>query len=520
MQWLNKLMAQSKRHQVLAAIAIMFLCLLIAYIDYYVPQEVPVDILYAIPIGWATFVYARGGAIATSTLALSLFVLSNYLVPGTLAITRKELWFAVFFTAILFYGLSWVCYLLKLNQERLHRARLALEEQVAELNVLYRSSQNLVEQGLNNTAILVERLVTDISEATGSEHLHLELQKLSEFEHFLQQFHPTQSFFSVSLIQEQPITANLCLPLMVNKEKFGNLYLLSQDKNKILSQAQYAADSSSDRVTRELKHQEINSPLLQALVRHLALALQNYVLHEQSLQLAVVGERNRLAREMHDVLAQGFTGIIFQAQAATVACQDAQAVRQRLAQIEQLARYNLQEARRSVANLRPLSLDSHNLVEALQQQADNLSREKVFAEASFEISGESHTLSAEVENALYRISQEAINNAVRHSQADTIKISLDFDEDEVCLTISDNGCGFNPNSLTMQTENGRRKFGLTTMRERAKLVGGLLSVESEKEEENERLGKQNNEITKVKPTPVKGSRIRVIVPYDKMKVLS
>lgn len=515
------------KHKVWSTIAIGAVSILVAYIDYLVPQEVPIDILYLVPIWFATYVFGLRGALAFSTVSLLLFIFSNYWLLRQFFVNRQEFWFAILLTGILLYGLSWGSYIFKLNQARLHKARLALEKQVTELNTLYQSSQNLVEQGLSDTVRLIEQLVVNIGEATAVQQVQLKLGCLPEFEELIHYFDSATSVSPVSSVSQNANIALVSFPLTVNGEEYGKLYLKGYGNGNASADYQhlFAADSSSIPFSKGLLPVAgEQSPLVQALIRHLALALQNYFLHQQSLQLAIIGERNRLAREMHDVLAQGFTGIIFQAQVAAMDCHDSQAVRQRLAQIEQLARYNLQEARRSVANLRPLPLDSQNLMEALQHQVKVFTRENRGIEASFETNGTQRQLPAEVENSLYRISQEALNNVVRHAHANKVKLAVDFDEDELCLTISDDGCGFELGVTIVQSKDDRRKFGLATMHERAKLIGGLLTLESELRVDDEGDAKGRSNLATTTNTfdinaLKSGSRVRVIVPYDKMKIL-
>ncbi|NWJ96622.1 MAG: sensor histidine kinase [Chloroflexi bacterium] len=222
---------------------------------------------------------------------------------------------------------------------------------------------------------------------------------------------------------------------------------------------------------------------------------QAQTLHEQNLKLAVVGERNRIAREIHDVLAQGFTGIILQVEAAHVHRNDPVELEERLAQIDQLARYNLQEARRSVAGLRPLPLDGSTLLGALEQKVNDF-RTKQQIEANFSTSGEVQHLSPEIEDTLYRIGQESLTNVGRHSGATAVQVVLDYDEDEVCLTVQDNGRGFELPSG--KSDKNGQSFGLSMMQERARLVGGWVTIQSKLNE---------------------GCRIRVIIPYNRSQDL-
>jgi signal transduction histidine kinase len=217
---------------------------------------------------------------------------------------------------------------------------------------------------------------------------------------------------------------------------------------------------------------------------------QSQLLNQQNVRMAVVDERNRIAREIHDVLAQGFTAIVLQAEIAFLHEDTPAPVREQLEKIYQLARFHLQEARRSVADLRPLPLEGKTLQEAVQARVQ-LTEAEYQTQAIFESSGEVRPLPSEVETGLYRIAQEALNNAGQHSGASLIKVSLDYDEDEVCLTVQDNGRGFEQKSGEPQ-KGSPPSFGLNTMQERADMMGGWVSIKS---------------------TPQAGCRVRVSVPY-------
>ena len=223
---------------------------------------------------------------------------------------------------------------------------------------------------------------------------------------------------------------------------------------------------------------------------------ETQALHQQRLQLAVVNERNRIAREIHDVLAQGLMAIILQAEAARLHRHDQIALQERLSKVEELARFHLQEARRSVADLRPLPLEGKSLIEALQTMVAEFETETGVA-ATFTASGQQQPLPAQIEAALYRISQEALSNVAHHAAAQKVTVSLDYDDDEICLTIQDDGHGFDTQAALSEAETGPRErpksFGLSTMQERTRLIGGWITIQS---------------------SPAAGSRVRVIVPYQ------
>jgi signal transduction histidine kinase len=498
-----------------AIATIIVVSLVVAYIDYLVPQEVPVDILYAIPIWLAVWAFDSKGVLLVCTAALGLFSYSNYILGFDQSPNSPNFWAALALTGILFYGLGLGSYLFKLNQASLQKAHIVLKQQVANLDMLYHSSQTLAEQNPRDATQVIEQLADRIIEVTEAKQLLLELNDSSDLDHLLNQFQLGSDKLIISKapseLQSAPPVAQLAFPLHIQGGNFGTLFLLG-----VTDPAKLSYDPTATNLHYEL---------VQALVRHLVIALQNYHLHQQSLQLAVTDERNRLAREIHDVLAQGLTGIIFQVQAALISSGDVEAVKQRLAQIEKLARDNLQEARRSVANLRPLPLEGNSLSEALQQLLYSFERGNGIT-TRFKLSGEVHPLAGDVESALYRITQEALSNIARHSAASSTAISLDFDEDEVCLTITDNGRGFDSpkNSLTgfISNNDTQRKYGLATMQERARLIGGLLTIEGNTENNIEvSLGTQvlgSDPTDLVRPVPLKksGSRIRIIVPYEKI----
>jgi hypothetical protein len=148
-----------------------------------------------------------------------------------------------------------------------------------------------------------------------------------------------------------------------------------------------------------------------------AVAIENARFHEQGRILAVSEERNRMAREIHDTLAQGFTGIILQLQVAeSLLDGEEPAARERLTRAQELARSSLREARRSVWNLRPSSLQGRSLAEALR---DHLAewRDHTGIEAVLHVEGAARPLAPETEETLLRVAQEALNNTYKHAGA-------------------------------------------------------------------------------------------------------
>ncbi len=213
-----------------------------------------------------------------------------------------------------------------------------------------------------------------------------------------------------------------------------------------------------------------------SLAHSVGLAIENALLHERTQSATVTEERNRLAREIHDTLAQGFTGIILQLEAAEqVLANDGRAALEHIDKARSLARESLQEARRSVWNLVPAALERETLDAAIYQQVKNLGVDTDL-EVSFSCTGEAHELSVEAQTCLLRVTQEALTNVRRHAQAARVEVSLAYEEEGVALTIRDDGRGFDPNAPRPAGQAGG--FGLIGMRERCQLANGVFTVES------------------------------------------
>lgn len=217
----------------------------------------------------------------------------------------------------------------------------------------------------------------------------------------------------------------------------------------------------------------------QTLADHLAIAIENARLYKETGQMAIMEERNRIAREIHDTLAQGFTGIILQLEAVEQALEQGkpESVTSHLNKARSLARGSLSEARRSVWNLRPEALEKMRLPDAIKQEVTRFSQTNNI-KASFDFSGDSQELRPDTETAILRISQEALANIRKHAKATEVKVKLDYDKSDVILTVSDNGQGFATESVSDNAVK-RKGFGLISMRERARNAGGNFNVESE-----------------------------------------
>ncbi len=221
---------------------------------------------------------------------------------------------------------------------------------------------------------------------------------------------------------------------------------------------------------RGFRQEEIE--LTRALAHQATLAIQLTRLSAQSRQSAVMAERNRMARDIHDTLAQGFTGVIVQLEAVEEAMSRNQGVKAsgHLDRAGELARESLREARRSVQALRPQALEEKQLSEALKDLIEKMTRGTT-VHAKFTLQGKRRKLPPEWETNLLRIGQEVLTNVLRHARASEFKVLLVFDSTEIRLDLRDNGCGFD-------SQRKHEGFGLQGMRERAEGMGGQLTIQS------------------------------------------
>jgi PAS domain S-box-containing protein len=192
---------------------------------------------------------------------------------------------------------------------------------------------------------------------------------------------------------------------------------------------------------------------------------------------SILEERNRMAREIHDTLAQSFTGILLQVGAATQVLTDDREARQEhlemLEMIDELARTGLAEARRSVAALRPQLLEDGNLQSALHRLVAQM-RASTDIILVYESKGTAYPLPTDVENHLLRIGQEALTNAIKYADASEIRVELVYETARFTLCVQDDGRGFSVGSAP--SVGG---FGLLGMSERAEQMGAHLSIQSQ-----------------------------------------
>jgi two-component system NarL family sensor kinase len=220
--------------------------------------------------------------------------------------------------------------------------------------------------------------------------------------------------------------------------------------------------------------------LLGAVADQVGLALRTAEFAAEGRELAVLEERTRLAREIHDTLAQQLTGIVLQLEAAEAMQNRDQRARSRelIVAAREQARLALQEARRSVWNLRPAPLDAAGLTAAVALEVERFGARSGMT-VRVRNDGVPHhlALAPQSEVAVFRILQEALANAGHHSHAHAVDVDLRAVDGELLLTVTDDGAGFDTGDEAI-TSAGAGSFGLVGMRERARLIGAELEVTS------------------------------------------
>jgi signal transduction histidine kinase len=218
---------------------------------------------------------------------------------------------------------------------------------------------------------------------------------------------------------------------------------------------------------------EDDQRLIEMLAAHAAVAIENARLYERSRELSVVEERNRLARDLHDSVTQTLFSVVLNAESANMLIERDQAkAREQIAKLQDLARDALAEMRSIIFELRPAELEADGLVATLGKHIDVVRRVR-HAGITLTVAGD-RRLPPEVEQGLFRIAQEALNNALKHAGAASMDIAVDLSERCATLRVADDGCGFD----VAAGEARSKRLGLTSMRERAESLGGTLTITS------------------------------------------
>jgi signal transduction histidine kinase len=248
--------------------------------------------------------------------------------------------------------------------------------------------------------------------------------------------------------------AELCVPIVAGERVLGLINLEAEEAGAFTAH---------------------DAAMLGSVTDILAGSLEKARLYQRAQEAAVLEERNRLARDLHDSVTQQLFSMMLTAQAARAHLEkNPQRTAAQLERLQETAVAALAEMRALIAQLRPPALADQGLVTALQQYSASLSRREGLR-IEMSVSG-NERLARGFEQALYRIVQEALNNTIKHAHATSVRVVLEFATEHVLLHIIDDGHGFDAQSHT--SEDGRH-LGLVSMRERAAEIGGTLDVHSQ-----------------------------------------
>ncbi len=257
-----------------------------------------------------------------------------------------------------------------------------------------------------------------------------------------------------------------------------------QSKNKVLGVMNIASHT-----LRQFSPQDVK--FLSSIGNQIAVAIENARLYNELQRKEEIRgellrqiittqeeERKRIARGLHDETSQALTSLAVNLETVIDALPlDADQVKAKLKGIQSLAISTLDEIHKVIYELRPTLLDDLGLIAAVQWHAENC-LEAAGVKVHLETEGVERRLPLEIETALFRIIQEATTNVVRHAEAESTSISLEFKETSVAVLIEDDGRGFNPNEVVISRDSGRG-LGLLSMKERAEFFGGVLSIKSQ-----------------------------------------
>lgn len=189
-------------------------------------------------------------------------------------------------------------------------------------------------------------------------------------------------------------------------------------------------------------------------------------------------EKQKIAMDIHDGPAQSMAHLLIKAELCERLMDiDKERFRQEMANFKSLARETLKELRKTIFDLRPMSLDDLGLIATLERYIDNFI-EYTGIHVDFKVVGQEYPLNKSIEISVFRMIQEALSNIRKHSKATEANVTIEFSPTRLNVSISDNGIGFNVDALTQDGDMSISGYGLANMRERAELLGGNLTIRS------------------------------------------
>ena len=252
----------------------------------------------------------------------------------------------------------------------------------------------------------------------------------------------------------------------------GELAVLGSTFNRMTAQLRAMIESLEERVVERTQELSDANTLLETEMA------ERVQVEETRRELAVAEERNRLAREIHDTLAQSLFGIMIQMETAgKLLVHEPETASVAIRSARDLARRGVEEARRSIWDLQPRELASGGLIEAVRREVTRAGEEEV--QISLAVEGdEPASVDKCNQLAALRIIQEAVTNVRRHAHAKKATVVLKYDPPEIQIGVSDDGVGFDPSGAQGKLSPTRGGFGLTSMQERARLAGGNIEINS------------------------------------------
>jgi GAF domain-containing protein len=218
---------------------------------------------------------------------------------------------------------------------------------------------------------------------------------------------------------------------------------------------------------------------LESLTFQVASAIEHARLLQTTREIAIVEERTRLARDMHDGVAQNLAYLLIQVDRCLNMVEEGGKLEAQLERTYALLKQNIDELRRNIFDLRPVALEGKSLFEVLENFVTEFGQ-RWHLKTTCVVDNESPEVSPEVESTLYRIVQEALSNAQQHAQCRQLSVSLAVEDNRwITMEVKDDGLGFEMSQLDQDLDKPQSKgLGLVSMRERANTVGGHLTVES------------------------------------------
>jgi signal transduction histidine kinase len=246
----------------------------------------------------------------------------------------------------------------------------------------------------------------------------------------------------------------LGVPIVAGEGVIGSFYLTQKE----------GADEFTDE----------DQELIELLASHAAIAITNARLYERSRELSILEERNRLALELHDAVSQKLFSLVLTAESAeTLLERDSEAARAQIERLKTLSREALDELRSLILELRPPDLDRDGLCGALRKHVEAL-RQLHGVEVELSIDDAVSAGGDGRDQEVFRIAQEALQNALRHARAKHVQVRLARHNGGLALEVRDDGVGFQPDDPELRS----RRLGLTSMEERADRLGGRLEIHS------------------------------------------